>query len=101
MNYDIENLWKEYNAGLKRFIKSKVQNEFDAEDLLQETFLKLSNSADKLKKTAKPESYIYQIARNSIIDYYRKAKDIVKENQELDYLSLTEEEQVNLNVLEK
>lgn len=97
MNNDIENLWNEYNVGLMKFIKSKVQNEYDAEDLLQEVFLKLSKNTAKLKDVVKLDSYIYQIARSSIIDYYRKSKDIVTENQEFDFLPAAAEEQINLN----
>lgn len=94
---NIENVWGAYSPRLMTYIKSKVQNEYDAEDILQEVFLKLQSNIDNIKDESKLSSYAYRIARNLIIDYYRKIKDITTEDQELDYFAADEKEQTNLN----
>ncbi|WP_290796786.1 RNA polymerase sigma factor SigZ [Flavihumibacter sp. UBA7668] len=53
------------------FIKSKVNNHQDAEDILQNVFIKVAGGVGELNRKEKLQSWIYTISRNSIIDYYR------------------------------
>lgn len=53
------------------FIKSKVNNQQDAEDILQNVFIKVAAGVGELNRKEKLQSWIYAITRNSIIDYYR------------------------------
>jgi len=71
---DIGALWKELSSNLKTFILKKVGNEHDAEDILQDVFLKIFTNLDQLKDNNRIYAWIYQITRNSIFDYYRKKK---------------------------
>jgi RNA polymerase sigma-70 factor (ECF subfamily) len=64
--------WEESKAPLKNFIKSRVSNEEDIEDILQDVFLKLISNIDKLMDNKKVHAWLYRITRNAIIDYYRK-----------------------------
>jgi RNA polymerase sigma-70 factor (ECF subfamily) len=68
---DIELVWNEFGSGLKSFILSKVKNEADASDILQDTYLKIHDNIDTLKDTTRIKAWIYQITRNLIIDYFR------------------------------
>ena len=43
-------------------------------DILQEVFLKIHLNLTKLKDQSKLSSWIYQITRNTINDYFRKHK---------------------------
>lgn len=67
-------VWEEFNQYIRNFIISKIGNSSDADDLLQEVFLKIHHNIDKLNDASKLKSWIFQIARNSIHDYHRKAK---------------------------
>ena len=67
----MEQLWNEFSSGLKLFILSKVGNESDASDILQETFLKIHAHIHTLKDQSRLKPWIYQIARNGITDYFR------------------------------
>ena len=58
-----------YNS-LLGYIKKRVRNQEDAEDLTQDVFLKLSKSNNKGVNNIK--SWVYTIAKNTITDYYRK-----------------------------
>lgn len=71
MKDDIGALWKELSSNLKTFILKKVGNEHDAEDILQDVFLKIFTNLDHLKDDNKIYAWIYQITRNTINDYYR------------------------------
>ncbi|MGL1934286.1 MAG: RNA polymerase sigma factor SigZ [Fibrobacterales bacterium] len=65
-----EDIWHEYQSRLAAFIRSKV-DEGAVDDLLQEVFVKVHLRIDSLKDDTRLESWLYQITRNAIIDYYR------------------------------
>ncbi len=65
-----EDIWHEYQSRLAAFIRSKVAEDA-VDDLLQEVFMKIHLRIDSLKDDTKLESWLYQITRNAITDYYR------------------------------
>lgn len=81
---DISEIWEAYSDNLFRFIKSRV-NETDAEDILQEVFMKMHMRINDLMETSKIESWMYQITRNTIIDYYRTHKVGAELNENFDW----------------
>ncbi len=72
----IESIWKKYHHKLHQFIETRVSDSFVADDILQDTFLKVHSKIDSLKDSDKLQSWIYQITRNAIIDYYRSHKSL-------------------------
>lgn len=68
---NIELIWQEYGHSLKRFLLSKVSNEADVEDLLQNILIKTHRSLETLKSTDSLKPWLFQIANHSIIDFYR------------------------------
>ncbi len=68
----IENVWHETNVPLKNFIKQRVPNEYDAEDILQDIYCKIHNNIAGLQDKNKLRPWIYRITRNAIADYHRK-----------------------------
>lgn len=73
-----EQLYNRLGKQLKYFIFSRVGNEAAAEDILHDVFIKIHSSIASLKDTSKLESWVFQITRNAIIDYYRKRKQYVE-----------------------
>jgi len=69
-----EDIWKEYNNKLFYFIKSRVNDDFAARDILSEVFIKIHTKFDTIKDVSKIQSWIYQVTRNTINDYYRNNK---------------------------
>lgn len=57
-----------------RYCYFKVNNKEVAEDLTQETFLKYFSQTSYINR-GKPIAYLYTIARNLCIDFYRKNKE--------------------------
>jgi len=73
-----ENLWETFHTGLRRFILQRIPDEQSADDVLQETFLKIHTRIASLRDEEKLQSWMYQIARNAIADYYRQQKATVE-----------------------
>jgi len=71
-----ETAWEEFNTGLKNFIFKHVQNEQSTEDILQDVFIKIHTHIGNLRESDKLQSWIFQIARNAIADFYRTNKFI-------------------------
>jgi RNA polymerase sigma-70 factor, ECF subfamily len=71
-----EDIWLEYHNRLHAFIKGRV-TDHQAEDILQDVFLKIHTRIDTLRDGAKLESWLYQITRNAVIDHYRSKKETV------------------------
>lgn len=68
---DSQNIWSEVQRGLRAFIARRVADEAVVEDLLQEVFVRMQRGLGGLKRESRLVSWIYQIARHAIIDYYR------------------------------
>jgi len=75
VNREINIIWVDLNEELYKFILGKVKDEQTSKDIHQEVFLKVQTKIHQLKHISKLTSWIYQITRNSIIDYFRKVKD--------------------------
>ena len=69
---ELEIIWQEYSDALKKFLHSRVSNSSDVDDLLQEIMLKSYRGLGKLKSRQKLKPWLFQIAQNSLIDFYRQ-----------------------------
>ena len=73
-----EQVWQEYHSRLRAFIKSRVSDDAATDDILQNVFLKIHTGLASLKDSTKLQSWLYQIARNAVIDYFRSQKPTVE-----------------------
>jgi RNA polymerase sigma-70 factor (ECF subfamily) len=64
--------WNKFRSELLNYIKKKIQNEADAEDILQEVFIKMYVNFEHLEHHGKLRSWLYKITNNAIIDFFRK-----------------------------
>lgn len=62
--------WHPFVEGLRRFIASRVPAA-DADDVLQDTLLRLHEAADSLRDADRAEAWVFSIARRTIADFYR------------------------------
>jgi RNA polymerase sigma-70 factor (ECF subfamily) len=70
-------LYTVYFTPLYRYVYFRVSDKEVANDLTQEVFLRAYASFEKYaSSTVSPLPYFYTIARNSVIDYYRKKKTL-------------------------
>ena len=72
-----EKVWREYHSKLHVFIKSRISDNTTTHDILQDVFLKMHTGLASLKDGTKLQSWLYQIARNAVSDYYRSQKPVV------------------------
>jgi RNA polymerase sigma-70 factor (ECF subfamily) len=74
LNTTTEHVWETFHVPLQQFIRRRVSDDATAEDLLQDVFLNIHQHVDTLRDVKKLESWIYQVTRNAIIDYYRSTR---------------------------
>ncbi len=67
-----EELWQGMHDGLRAFIAKRVSDQSHAEDVLQEVFVRVHRQLDSVNDPRRIVSWIYQVTRNAIVDYYRK-----------------------------
>lgn len=76
MKPETTEIWTHLHDSLLSFIKRRVPSPGEAEDILQDVFVRVHTSIDGLRDTDRLRSWVYQIARNAITDYYRaKARE--------------------------
>ena len=64
-------IWNTYSQDLKQFIMSKVKDTAIADDILQDTFIKIHTRLHTLKDINKLKPWCFTIARNSVLDYWK------------------------------
>lgn len=66
-----EEIWQQVHERLRSFIAKRVGNETEAEDILQDVFVRVHRHIEQLKEPERLVSWVFQITRHVIIDYYR------------------------------
>lgn len=69
-----ERLWDEFQTKLHGFVRARVRDEALADDIVQDIFVKVHTRAGQLRDTERIAPWLYQIARNTVIDHARKQK---------------------------
>ena len=70
----LEELVRLYYEKIYNYIYYRVMNASQAEDLTQDVFMKLTKSIHTYVPTASFSSFLYRIAHNTVVDYYRTLK---------------------------
>jgi RNA polymerase sigma-70 factor (ECF subfamily) len=76
VNNSTEAIWYQLHDDLRQFISSRVVDG-DAEDILQDVFLKIHAQIGTVRDEQKLVSWAYQITRNAIADYYRSQQPYI------------------------
>jgi len=94
----INHVWDELSVPLKSFIKKRIANEADADDIFQEVFMKIHNNIYDLLDDHKIHAWVYRITRNAIVDYYRRHNNSIELSDFSDELAMEPAEDINSNV---
>jgi len=70
-NRNITEVINDYSKRLLGFIRKRVTNEADAQDILQDVFYQFAGNTETIEQAS---SWLYKVANNKIIDSYRKKK---------------------------
>lgn len=69
----IGQLYDQHHEALFRYVCARVGERQLAEDLTGEVFMRMLNALPRYRATAAPfRAWLYQIARNLLVDHYRK-----------------------------
>jgi len=91
-----EALWRDFAAPLRSFLRARTAKEADAEDLLQEVFVRIHKRLPTLHDTSKMQGWVYRIARNAVIDHYRTRREHLPMDFEVESEDPTGESAVDL-----
>jgi RNA polymerase sigma-70 factor (ECF subfamily) len=67
----LSNLMERHSLRLLHYLVRQLQNETDAEDVAQETFLRVYQHSKKFDPTQKFSTWLYTIATNPVKDHFR------------------------------
>jgi RNA polymerase sigma factor (sigma-70 family) len=70
----ISEVFKLEGARLKNFIRRRVPDERDAEDIVQDVFYELVEAYRMMKPIERVSAWLYRVARNRITDLFRKKR---------------------------
>lgn len=86
---DIDSIWSEHKAILRNFILKRVRDNSLTDDILQEVLLRIYHSCKATSGVKNLRAWLFTIAYNHIVDYYRKSRnmfaglpEVVNEDQE-------------------
>jgi RNA polymerase sigma-70 factor (ECF subfamily) len=87
MNPTLENtitfneIWLKFSHPVKDFIRNQTHHADVTDDILQEVFIKIHQNLHLLKDEERVAGWVFQIARNTVLNYFRTQKKHL-ENQE-------------------
>lgn len=67
-------IYHQYYRPVRAFIAALTRDQWAADDLVQETFLRVSQKLGTLKDPAKLKPWVFSIARNQAMDHLRRAR---------------------------
>jgi len=67
-------VFRQERGRLRNFIRKRVANEGDAEDILQEVFSELVESYRLMRPVEQVGAWLFRVARNRITDLFRKTR---------------------------
>lgn len=75
MNSVFEELYEKYHHDVFQFLFYMVKNRETAEDLVQEVYIRVLKSYSKFQGKSSEKTWLFSIARNVAIDWFRKQKN--------------------------
>ena len=64
-------VWTEFSARLRRWFGTRAKNDAEADELLQETFLRIHTKLPDLRDEERLGPWVQRIARNVLVDSWR------------------------------
>ena len=93
-NSAVESLYLNHISGLFIFVRTKVNTDEQTEDICSEAFLKAISNLESFKEKCSFKSWLYTIAHNLILDFYKKNSKEVK-IKDFDPVQIEEDDEEN------
>ncbi len=100
MTTEVTTIWTDFHKELKAFILQKTRNAADADDVLQEVFIKIIRNIDKVSQAENLRQYLYGMVRNAISDYFKHQKRIVDHPETDENITEAETQTLNTTIAE-
>jgi RNA polymerase sigma-70 factor, ECF subfamily len=101
-NTDSQAVWEDFHGRLRSFVSRRVKQPADAEDVVQEIFLHIHRNLSTVKDEARLPAWIFKIARNAIVDYFRKnARPAESLAEDFDLPAPTEQPEIDSSALKE
>jgi RNA polymerase sigma-70 factor (ECF subfamily) len=68
----VEAIWAEVGSSLERFVRRRVADPHDAEDVLADVLARIHEHLGALDHHERVTAWVYRIARNTVTDHYRR-----------------------------
>ncbi|WP_097040907.1 RNA polymerase sigma factor [Terribacillus aidingensis] len=75
----IEEWYDQFSEPIIKYIVLMTKDYQLAEDIMQETFIRAYRTIATYRKEASPKTWLFRIARNLTVDYFRKKKPTIQE----------------------
>lgn len=98
MKCDIFNIWEDHRTDLRSYVGKRVNNEHDVNDIMQTVLIKVTNYCERKNDVRHIKAWIYRIAQNTIIDFYKKSRKTSNANLERLHLYVSDEYDENVYV---
>ena len=85
----VMNAWRKHEGELRGFLTHRLSDAHQADDLLQEVFVKAMRQGDGFCSLSSARAWLFEVARNALTDYFRLKRshaelsdDLVDESEE-------------------
>lgn len=75
--------WNAHKGELLRFVQFRVHDPAEAHDIVQETFFRAMRQPKGLDDVGSPRAWLFQAARNLLVDRFRLSKELVPVPEDL------------------
>ena len=73
----LQQAWSAHRAELLNFLRHRLQQSADAEDVLQEVFVKALAQGEQFCALTSPRAWLFHVARNVLADRLRVARNLI------------------------
>lgn len=95
-----ERIYIEFKDKVTRYVRGKISNEHESEDVVSDVFVKVFNGLSGFDENkASISTWIYTITRNTVTDHFRASKRLCEIPEELCSEDDTEESLLNAEML--
>jgi RNA polymerase sigma factor (sigma-70 family) len=82
-NDRISDIVQREQGRLRSFVRKRVADRDDAEDILQDVFYELVEAYRLMKPVEQAGAWLFRVARNRIVDFFRKQRPVARSSGQL------------------
>lgn len=76
MHRQLDAIWQAHRGELKSFIARRVRSQAEAEDILQDVFLKMLSNLGGVKRVDRLRAWLFAVTRHAVADHFRRLRPL-------------------------